>query len=58
MRLSQKATIFMASAGLVTAGLAAASPASALPSAACDNRTNDSLSKVLECVTLDGVHGA
>ena len=45
----------MASAGLVTAGLAVASPASALPSAACDNRTNDSLSKVLECVTLDGV---
>jgi Zn-dependent M28 family amino/carboxypeptidase len=45
----------LASLGLATAGLAlVAQPAEAIPSSAC-NRTNDSVRKLLECVTLDGV---
>ncbi|PSL00427.1 Zn-dependent M28 family amino/carboxypeptidase [Haloactinopolyspora alba] len=46
-----------ASAGLVTATLAAATaPVSAEPSGeGCENRTNQTYRKLLECVTLDGV---
>lgn len=54
MTLSRRAGAVTASVALVAAGLAAA-PAVAVPRAACDNRTNGSIQKVLECVTLEGV---
>src|SRR5688572_10136753 len=54
MTLSRRAGAVTASVALVAAGLAAA-PADAVPRAACDNRTNGSIQKILECVTLEGV---
>ncbi len=54
MRVSWKATSFIAAAGLAVAGLAVTAPASADSTAKC-NRNNNSVSKLLECVTVDGV---
>lgn len=55
MKLSRKATVLVAAAGLVTAGLTVAPPAEAHRGSACNHRTNDSVRKLLKCVTLDGV---
>ena len=41
--------------GLVMAALLPVQAASAAPGNACDNRTNNTYSKLLECVTLEGV---
>jgi Zn-dependent M28 family amino/carboxypeptidase len=56
--LSRKITSSVAGLVLAAAGLAALNPATAEAApgtAACDKRTNDTLTKLLECVRLDGV---
>lgn len=65
MKPTQKATVLVAAAGLVLAGLTAASPAQAHHhghgghggghARSCEHRTNDSLRKVLQCVTVPGI---
>jgi Zn-dependent M28 family amino/carboxypeptidase len=58
VHLSRKLTSSVAAVALAAAGLAALNPvaAEAKPgSAGCDNRNNNSLAKLLECVRLDGV---
>ncbi|MEQ6901797.1 M28 family metallopeptidase [Nocardioides sp. YIM 152588] len=52
----RRSAALISAAGLVAAGLSVAGgAATAAPTTGCDNRTNDSLRKVLDCVTLDGV---
>jgi Zn-dependent M28 family amino/carboxypeptidase len=41
--------------GLIVAGLVPVQAASAAPGNGCDNRTNNTYSKLLECVTVEGV---
>lgn len=58
MNLSRKLTSSVAAVALAAAGLAALNPptAGAAPgSTGCDNRTNGSLTKLLNCVSADGV---
>lgn len=57
MKSSYKAAILCAVTALVTTGLAVGTaPVIAAPApAGCDSRTNDSVNKLLECVSLDGV---
>ncbi|MGH9250127.1 MAG: hypothetical protein ACRD0W_11490 [Acidimicrobiales bacterium] len=45
----------MAALGLVLTALIPGAAASAQPGDACDNRTNNTYQKLLECVTLEGV---
>ena len=55
---SRKSALRLAAAGAAVALTAALMPgqaASALPSAACDNQSNNTYQKLLECVTLTGV---
>lgn len=62
MKLSQKATILAAAAGLVLAGLSTATPAEAGrhgppghghgQGKGCEHRANDSIRKILRCVTV------
>ena len=58
MHLSRKITSSVAAVVMAAAGLAAFNPttADAAPgNTGCENRTNNSLKKLLECVRLDGV---
>jgi Zn-dependent M28 family amino/carboxypeptidase len=53
-----RTTVLASITGLVAASLlvvAPIAPASGVTSGTCDSRTNDTLKKLLECVTLDGV---
>jgi Zn-dependent M28 family amino/carboxypeptidase len=54
MRSRRTITATLAGLGLGAAGLVMVQPADAADDSRC-NRTNDSVRKVLECVTLDGV---
>ena len=55
MDLSRKLTTLVAAVGLTGAGLSVAAPATADPDERRCNRTNNSVEKLLECVTVEGV---
>ena len=56
--MSRRLTALLSTTGLVVASLALiapASPASGASASTCASRTNDTIQKLLACVTLDGV---
>jgi Zn-dependent M28 family amino/carboxypeptidase len=55
MRRRSSLLIVSAALSALVVGLLAAVPAVAAPPAACANRPNNTIAKLLECVTLDGV---
>src|SRR5262245_9519533 len=54
-RMRRRSLLVVAVASALVVGLLAAVPAVAAPPAACANRPNNTIAKLLECVTLDGV---